>query len=227
LASLYGTIGALLAMHHVKVNHGRGQYIDVALYEAVFAVMESLVPEYTKFGFVRERSGASLPGISPSNTYLCLDGHYVVIAGNGDAIFRRLMNAIGRTDLADHPGLARNDGRVEHNDELDAAISNWTSCHTLEEVLQTLTAADVPSGRVYTAADIVADHHYRAREMIDRHVLPDGEPIDLPGIVPKLSDTPGQTRWIGPALGAHTEEVLAALGIGSNELQRLRSIGVT
>jgi crotonobetainyl-CoA:carnitine CoA-transferase CaiB-like acyl-CoA transferase len=226
LASLYGTIGALLAMHHVKVNQGRGQYIDVALYEAVFAVMESLVPEYTEFGFVRERSGASLPGISPSNTYLCMDGHYVVIAGNGDAIFRRLMNAIGRPDLADDPGLARNDGRVERNDELDAAISNWTSCHTLEEVLQTLTAADVPNGRVYTAADIVGDDHYRAREMIERHVLPDGEPIDIPGIVPKLSGTPGQTRWIGPALGAHTEEVLAALGIGSNDLQRLRSIGV-
>jgi crotonobetainyl-CoA:carnitine CoA-transferase CaiB-like acyl-CoA transferase len=225
LASLYGTIGGLLAMHHVKVNGGKGQYIDVALYEAVFAVMESLVPEYTEFGFIRERSGASLPGISPSNTYLCMDGQYVVIAGNGDAIFKRLMKAINRNDLANDPELARNDGRVRRNEELDAAISDWTSRSTLAVVLQALTAADVPSGRVYTAADIVGDAHYKAREMIERRTLPDGRPIDIPGIVPKLSETPGRTSWVGPALGAHTEEVLAALGMGGNEFQRLRSIG--
>lgn len=226
LASLYGTIGALLAMHHVKVNKGTGQFIDVALYEAVFAVMESLVPEYSEFGFVRERAGSSLPGISPSNTYRCGDGRYVVIAGNGDAIFKRLMNTIGRADLADDPELARNDGRVKQNEKLDAAISMWTAARSLDDALSVLEAADVPSGRVYTAADIVEDPHYRARDMIERHVLPDGKPIDLPGIVPKLSETPGQTMWVGPALGEHTEEVLASIGVIGDEFDQLRAAGV-
>ena len=226
LASLYGTIGALMAMHHLKANGGKGQFIDVALYEAVFAVMESLVPEYAAFGHVRERSGASLPGISPSNTYLCGDGRYIVIAGNGDAIFKRLMSAIGRDDLGNDPQLARNDGRVKQNDKLDAAIAQWTAQHGLEDVLHILEAAEVPCGRVYTAADIAQDSHYKAREMIQRHALPDGQAIDLPGIVPKLSETPGQTRWIGPQLGAHTEEVLASVGIDANAFEQLRSRGV-
>ncbi len=226
LASLYGTIGALVAMHHLKSQGGKGQFIDVALYESVFAVMESLIPEYSEFGFVRERTGASLPGISPSNTYLCADGHYVVIAGNGDAIFKRLMNAIGRDDLADDPELARNDGRVRQNDKLDKAIGDWTAQRPLKEALQILEAAQVPSGRVYTAADIAEDPHYAARGMVQRDTLPDGEPIDLPGIVPKLSATPGRTKWIGPALGAHTEEVLATLGIGAEEFSNLRADGV-
>jgi crotonobetainyl-CoA:carnitine CoA-transferase CaiB-like acyl-CoA transferase len=226
LASLYGTIGALMAMHHPKANGGKGQFIDVALYEAVFALMESLVPEYAAFGHVRERSGASLPGISPSNTYLCGDGRYVVIAGNGDAIVKRLMSAIGREDLGNDPKLARNDGRVEQNDRLDAAIGQWTARHGLEHVLQTLAAAEVPCGRVYTAADIAEDPHYRARDMIQRHALPDGQPIELPGIVPKLSETPGQMRWVGPPLGAHTQEVLASVGIDASAFERLRSRGV-
>ena len=226
LASLYGTIGALMAMHHLKANGGKGQFIDVALYEAVFAVMESLVPEYAAFGHVRERSGASLPGISPSNTYLCGDGRYIVIAGNGDAIFKRLMSAIGRDDLGNDPQLARNDGRVKQNDKLDAAIAEWTAQHGLEHVLQTLEAAEVPCGRVYTAADIAEDPHYKAREMIQRHALPDGQPIELPGIVPKLSETPGQTRWVGPQLGAHTQEVLASMGIDAKAFEQLRSRGV-
>ena len=226
LASLYGTIGALMAMHHLKAHGGKGQFIDVALYESVFAIMESLVPEYAAFGHVRERSGASLPGISPSNTYRCGDNAYVVIAGNGDAIFKRLMKAIGRTDLGDDPALAHNDGRVRRNDELDAAISAWTGKHSLAEVLAILEAAEVPAGRVYTAADIVDDPHYRARAMIERETLPDGQPIDLPGIVPKLSETPGRTRWVGPALGEHTEEVLATLGIAGADLQRLRAKGI-
>jgi len=226
LASLYGTIGALMAMHHLKANGGKGQFIDVALYEAVFAVMESLVPEYAAFGHVRERSGASLPGISPSNTYLCGDGRYIVIAGNGDAIFKRLMSAIGRDDLGNDAQLARNDGRVQQNDKLDAAIAQWTAQHGLEDVLRTLEAAEVPCGRVYTAADIAQDPHYKAREMIQRHALPDGQAIDLPGIVPKLSETPGQTRWVGPQLGAHTQEVLASVGIDAKAFEQLRSRGV-
>jgi crotonobetainyl-CoA:carnitine CoA-transferase CaiB-like acyl-CoA transferase len=226
LASLYGTIGALLAMHHLKVNGGSGQFIDVALYESVFAVMESLVPEFQMFGHVRERSGAALPGIAPSNTYLCADGLYVAIAGNGDGIFKRFMRAIGRDDLGRDPALGNNEGRVKQNQMLDEAISAWTAKHNLNQVLEILEAAAVPSGRVYTVADIMVDPHYQARDMIERHHLPQGEAIDLPGIVPKLSVTPGRTRWLGPKLGAHTEEVLASIGIGREEFERLRSSGI-
>lgn len=226
LASLYGALGALMAMHHLKVNGGKGQFIDVALYEAVFAVMESLIPEYSVQGNVRERSGSSLPGISPSNTYPCADGQYVIIAGNGDAIFKRLMRAIGRDDLGDDPDLEHNDGRVRQNDKLDAAIAAWTMQHDLEHVLVVLDKAAVPNGRVYTAEDISKDPHYKARNMIERFELPDGQPIDLPGIVPKLSETPGRTNWVGPKLGEHTDEVLASVGIGADELKRMRSFGI-
>ena len=226
LASLYGVIGALLAMYHLKANGGKGQYIDVALYEAVFGVMESLIPEFSYFGHLRERTGASLPGISPSNTYLCKDGRYVIIAGNGDGIFKRLMHAMGRADLAEDPKLARNDGRVQHNDMLDAAITQWTSQHDLDHVLRVLDEADVPSGRIYTAADIHKDPHYHARGMIESAKLPNGEPFDLPGIVPKLSATPGATKWIGPKLGEHTDEVLAAIGIGAERIAELRAQNV-
>lgn len=226
LASLYGTIGALMAMHHLKVNGGQGQYIDVALYEAVFAIMESLVPEYQMQGFVRERSGASMPGIAPTNTYRCGDGLYVAIAGNGDGIFRRFMQAIDRPDLAQDPALANNDGRAAQAQRLDDVISGWTGQHTLAEVLAVLEAASVPAGRIYTAADIATDPHYAARGMIEHHHLPDGQPIDLPGIVPKLSATPGETQWLGPALGEHTADVLASIGIDAAQLEQLRAQGV-
>lgn len=223
LASLYGALGVMMAMHHLKANGGKGQYIDVALYESVFAIMESLVPEFAQFGTVRERTGASLPGISPSNTYPCRDGRYVVIAGNGDGIFRRLMSAIGRPDLAEDPELAHNDGRVRRNAELDEVISAWTSSHDLDFVLETMEIAEVPSGKIYTAEDIYDDPHYRAREMIQRFSLPDGQAIDLPGIVPKLSETPGKTKWVGPSLGQHTGEILARYGIDEDEINRLRA----
>ncbi len=226
LASLYGVIGALLAMHHLKVNGGSGQYIDVALYEAVFGVMESLIPEFAESGFIRERSGASLPGISPSNTYLCQDGRYVIIAGNSDSIFRRLMRAIGRDDLADDPALAHNDGRVAQNDRLDDAISAWTGRHPLEQVLAVLQEAEVPSSRIYNAADIYADPQYQARDMIQTAHLPDGHAVDVPGIVPKLSETPGQTNWLGPELGQHTDEVLGAIGFGSDAIRAFREAGI-
>ncbi len=226
LASLYGTIGALVAMHHLKAGGGRGQFIDVALYESVLGVMESLIPEYAATGFVRGRSGASLPGIAPSNTYACRDGQYVVVAGNGDGIFRRLMAAIGRPDLAADPALAHNEGRAAQAAMLDEVIGGWTAQRDLPEVLALLEAAEVPSGRVYTAADIHADPHVRARGMIERHTLPDGAPIDLPGIVPKLSATPGRTRWVGPSLGEHTDAVLEGLGIDAAGRQALRSRGV-
>ncbi|MDH2432894.1 CaiB/BaiF CoA-transferase family protein [Pokkaliibacter sp. MBI-7] len=226
LASLYGVIGAMMAMHHLKVNGGKGQFIDVALYEAVFGVMESLIPEFSATGFIRERSGSSMPGISPSNTYLCADGSYVVIAGNGDSIFKRLMQAIGRADLADDPRLAKNDGRARYNDELDDAIGAWTGQHSLEQVLAALQQADVPCGKIYNAADIASDPHFAAREMIGHHTLEDGQAVDIPGIVPKLSATPGQTRWLGPTLGQHTEEVLASIGIDAARLADLKARGV-
>jgi len=226
LASLYGTIGALMAMHHLKVNGGQGQFIDVALYEAVFAIMESLVPEYQMQGFVRERSGASMPGIAPTNTYRCSDGLYVAIAGNGDGIFRRFMLAIDRPDLAQDPMLASNEGRAAQAQRLDEIISQWTGRHALAEVLTTLDAASVPAGRIYTAADIATDPHYQARGMIEHHELPDGQPIDLPGVVPKLSATPGATQWLGPTLGEHTAEVLASIGIDAQALEQLRSAGI-
>ncbi|MEO8408296.1 MAG: CaiB/BaiF CoA-transferase family protein [Oxalobacteraceae bacterium] len=226
LASLYGVIGALLAMHHLKVNGGKGQFIDIALYEAVFGVMESLIPEYGASGHVRERTGASLPGISPSSTYLCRDGLYVIIAGNGDSIFKRLMQAMGRNDLAADPALAHNEGRVQHNDSIDQAISDWTMQHDIDQVLTVLEAAAVPASRVFTAADIYQDPHYRARDMIQQFTLPDGSPIDLPGVVPKLSETPGQTRWVGPELGQHTAEILATLGRTPEQIAVLKQRGV-
>ncbi|HUN94265.1 MAG TPA: CaiB/BaiF CoA-transferase family protein [Burkholderiaceae bacterium] len=226
LASLYGVIGALLALHHHKVNGGRGQYVDVALYEAVFGVMESLIPEFSGFGHIRERTGASLPGIVPSSTYPCRGGAYVIIAGNSDGIFKRLMQAIGRPDLAEDPRFARNDLRAQHTELLDGAIAAWTTTQQLDDVIATLERAEVPCGRIYTAADIHADPHYRARGMIEPGMLPDGSHVDFPGIVPKLSETPGRTQWLGPRLGEHTTEVLASIGIGADELGELKSQGV-
>jgi formyl-CoA transferase len=226
LASLYGTIGALLALVHLRNHPGKGQFIDVALYEAVFSVMESLLPEYTSLGFVRERSGSSLPGISPSNTYRCTDGQFVAIAGNGDQIFVRLMSAIGRHDLARDPNLAHNDGRVQQNDRIDTAIAEWTSGRPIGEVLSAMGRAGVPAGRIYSASDIASDPHFLSRGMIEAHNLPGGGPVSLPGIVPKMSATPGATRWLGPELGQHTREVLARIGVSDSEYERLRAAGV-
>jgi formyl-CoA transferase len=224
LAALFGVIGALTAIHH-RAQSGKGQVIDVALYEAVFAMMESMLPEFGMGGFVRERTGASLPGIVPSNTYPCNDGKYVVIGANADSIFKRMMRAIGRPDLADDPSLATNDGRVKRTEELDRVIGEWTSLHSLDHVLDVLDKAEVPSGRIYSIADIVADMHYQARGMVERHKL-GGHDLLLPGIVPKLSDTPGATRWIGPRLGEHTADVLAGLGFKAEEIAGLRARGV-
>ena len=224
LAAMFGVIGALMAMHH-RTQSGRGQVVDVALYEAVFAMMESMLPEYGMGGFVRERSGAALPGIVPSNTYPCRDGKYVVIGANADSIFKRMMRAIGRPDLADDPALASNDGRVRRTEELDRVIGEWTARHGLDEVLDVLERAEVPSGRIYSIADIAADLHYQARGMIERHRLGNGELL-LPGMVPKLSETPGATRWIGPRLGEHTDQVLDALGYDAQQIAALRAKGV-
>jgi formyl-CoA transferase len=200
--------------------------VDVALYEAVFNMMESVLPEYDMFGYVRERSGASLPGIVPSNTYMTRDGKYVVIGANADSIFKRMMNAIGRSDLADDPSLAHNDGRVARTEEIEKVIGSWVAGHDLDRVLEVLEKADVPSGKIYDIADIVRDAHYAAREMIGSHRLKDGKSLKLPGIVPKLSATPGVTKWVGPALGEHTAEVLSALGYGVEQQRELKRRGV-
>ena len=226
LAALYGVIGALIALQQRQANGGKGQIVDVALYEAVFSMLESTLPEYAMTGYVRERSGGALPGITPSNTYRCKDGAWVVIGGNADSIFKRLMRAIGRDDLASDPSLADNAGRTARAAELDAAIEAWTSGLPLDEVLAKLQAAEVPGGRIYSIADIVQDAHYRAREMIEKARLPGGEEVLLPGIVPKLSATPGETRWLGPRLGEHTAEVLRELGYDEGMQRELRAKGV-
>jgi len=221
LASLHGVIGALLALVHLK-NGGGGQLIDVALYESVFNVMESLLPEYDADGFVRERAGSSLPGIAPSNLYPCRDGGYVLIAGNADALYRRLMTEIGREDLRDDPALARNDGRAAQAQRIDEAIAAWTINKTQNEVLAAMEKAEVPAGRIYSAADIAADPHYAARGMLVDTVAGDGEPLRQPGIVPKLSATPGAIQGSAPKLGEHTDEVLKELGFTSTKIEALR-----
>ncbi|MHA4975552.1 CaiB/BaiF CoA transferase family protein [Pseudomonas sp. DR208] len=226
LASLHGVIGALMSLLRVKTGQGDGQIVDVSLAESVFNLMESLVPEYDMLGHVRERSGGALPGIAPSNTYLTADGAYVVIAGNSDPIYKRLMHTIGRADLAEAPAFAHNDGRAAKSGLLDAAITHWTSSLPIEQVLSALEAAEVPAGRIYSVADIVSDPHYQAREMLLNAELPGGVSVKMPGIVPKLSETPGGVNWQGPTLGQHTDEILGSLGLAGADIQRLKTSGV-
>ncbi len=238
IASLHGAIGALMALRHRDVTGGRwngktgadcvagqGQVVDVALYEAVFNLMESLVPEYDQAGVVRERTGGSLPGIVPSNTYTTGDGENIVVAGNGDAIFKRLMKAIGRDDMANDPQLANNAGRVQRTDEIDGAIQAWCSGRDIDAALEILKAADVPVSKIYSVRDMLQDPQFLARQMFEQHLFRDGTPVKLPAVTPKLSETPGGTRWIGPALGEHTDEVLAGLGYSADEIGELRRSG--
>jgi formyl-CoA transferase len=227
LAALHGVIGVLLALYHRKASGsaGKGQVIDVALHEAVFNCMESLLPEYSAFGAVREPAGSALPGIAPSNAYRCADGA-VLIGGNGDSIYRRLMDLIGRPDLRDAPDLASNEGRAKRSEELDAAIGAWTAPRPLTEVLEGLTRARVPAGRIYTARDIAEDPHYRARGMIQRIATSEGYELDVPGVVPKLSATPGRLSTLAPALGSHTVAVLRELGISEATIAELEEKNV-
>ncbi len=230
VAALHGAMGAMMALRHRDATGGKtagqGQMVDVALYEAMFNMMESLVPEFDHAGVVRERTGGALPGIVPSNTYTTGDGENIVIAGNGDAIFKRLMLAMERDDLANDPGIARNDGRVPRTAEIDAAIQAWCSGQTVDSALEKLQAADVPVGKIYSVRDMMSDPQFLARHMFEQHQFADGTPIKMPAITPKMSATPGQTRWLGPTLGEHNEEVLAGLGYDGEAIALLRREGV-
>lgn len=225
IASLHGVIGALLALHHVKTGGG-GQVIDVALYESVFNCMESLLPEFDAQGYVRERSGSALPGIAPSNLYPCNDGNFVLIAGNADSLYSRLMSAIGREDLRDDPALARNDGRAAQMERIDQAIAEWTLRFSQTEVLEEMEKAEVPAGRIFSAADIATDPHFAARGMIQEIIAGDGEKLKVPGVIPKLSATPGAIRSAAPKLGEHTDEVLRDLGFSRKEISIFREMKI-
>lgn len=225
LASLHGVIGILMALHH-RQHSGQGQVVDVALYEAVFNCMESLLPEYSAFGAVRGPAGSALPGIAPTNAYRCSDGGYALVAGNGDSIFKRLMQCIGRPDLAQDPALAHNTGRVKRVDEIDAAIGQWTAQRSVDEALTALEQAQVPSGKIYTVADIASDPHYAARGMLERVQLKDGSDLSVPGFVPKLSLTPGGHRRNAPELGQDTDSVLTEIGLTAPQIAALRERGI-
>ena len=225
LAALHGVIGILLALQHRQAS-GQGQVVDVALYEAVFNCMESLLPEYSAFDAVRGPAGSALPGIAPTNAYRCNDGGYALIAGNGDSIFRRLMTLIGRDDLAGDAALADNAGRVARVAELDAAIGAWTAQRSVNDVLAALDGASVPAGRIYTVADIAADPHYAARGMLQQVQMDDGSRLTVPGIVPKLSVTPGSHRRNAPTLGQDTGEVLREIGLSNAQIAALRERGI-
>ena len=225
IAALWGVIGALMALRHREVNGGQGQVVDVALYEAVFAMMESMVPEFDVFGFIRERSGNIMPGITPSSIHTCADGKHIQIGANGDAIFQRFMRAIDRTDLADDPGLTDNAGRDRRRDEIYGVIDRWVASLPLAQVEAILKQAEVPASRIYSAEDMFKDPQFLAREMFLQARLPDGKPFRMPGIVPKLSDTPGAVEWTGPALGEHNQQVLSALGYSPEQIAELKSSG--
>ena len=225
LASLHGVIGILMALHERK-RSGQGQVIDVALYEAVFNCMESLLPEYSAFGAVRGPAGSALPGIAPTNAYACADGGYALVAGNGDSIFKRLMAEIGRDDLAQDPTLKDNTGRVTRVAEIDCVIGQWTAQHTVDEVLAALDRASVPAGRIYTVADIAQDPHYQAREMLQKVRMDDGSDLMVPGIVPKLSRTPGGHRRNAPGIGQDSDAVLSGMGLSAAQIQALRDQGI-
>ncbi len=225
IAALWGVIGALMALRHREVNGGSGQVVDVALYEAIFAMMESMVPEFDVFGFIRERTGNIMPGITPSSIHTTACGKHIQIGANGDAIFKRFMQAIGRQDLADDPQLAGNDGRDIRRDELYGVIDRWVGSLPLERVLSVLNQAEVPASRIFSAEDMFHDPQFLAREMLLSARLPDGKAFKMPGIVPKLSDTPGAVEWVGPTLGEHNQTVLLALGYSEAQIAELKRQG--
>jgi formyl-CoA transferase len=225
LASLHGVIGILLALQE-RHSSGKGQVIDIALYEAVFNCMESLLPEYSAFGEVRQAAGSALPGIAPSNAYQCADGGYVLVAGNGDSIFKRLMKAIGREDLGTDSQLENNDGRVKRVAELDQAIGEWAKTVSTDKALEILDAVAVPVGRIYTVADIANDPHYKARGNIETIQMHDGSKLDVPGVIPKLSRTPGSIKTLAPDIGENTDEILRSIGLNESQVASLKERGI-
>ncbi len=228
IASFHAVMGILMALYHrdrKDGGSGEGQVIDVALYESVFNCMESLLPEYSAFGAVREAAGSALPGIVPSNAYPCKDG-WILIGGNGDGIFKRLMKAIARDDYAASPDMANNEGRVKRVADIDGAITAWTKARDKKDALKILDEHDVPSGAIYSVADIAADPQYQARDMILNITTRDGYTVDVPGIVPKLSATPGGIRATAPRLGEDTEAVLKRAGVKAETIADLRAKGV-
>jgi formyl-CoA transferase len=225
LASLHGVIGILLALQE-RHHSSKGQVIDIALYEAVFNCMESLLPEYSAFGEVRQAAGSALPGIAPTNAYLCADGGYVLVAGNGDSIFKRLMTLIGRDDLGNDPQLATNEGRVKRVNELDQAIGSWAKTMNTTKALEMLDSVAVPAGRIYTVADIANDPHYKARGNIQTIRMQDGSQLDVPGVIPKLSRTPGSIKTLAPDIGEHTDAILNSIGLSDDQIKSLKERGV-
>ena len=226
IAGLHGALGVLLALYERDARGGEGQMIDVALYEAVFNLTESLLPEYHVFGAVRQPAGGALPGIAPSNAYPCSDGQYVLIAANGDSLFKRLMELIDRADLANDPDLARNDGRAKRAEEIDQIIGEWSKQRTLEGILSALQSIAVPAGRIYTAKDIAEDPHYRARGVIQTVESAGGLKVEMPGVVPKLSNNPGAIRHRAPTLGEHTDIILQSLGLSAEQIKALKEAGI-
>ena len=226
LAALHGVIGVLLALRNRETLQGSGQVIDVALHESVFNMMESMVAEYSVFNEVRQPAGSSLPGITPSNAYRCADGKYALIAGNGDSIFKRLMSLIGRDDIGQDPRFAHNDGRSAHAEFIDGVIGEWASQYPLDYVLEALSKERVPAGRIYDVQNIVEDPHFKARDMLLESQLEDGTPVILPGILPKLSETPGGVDRAAPTLGQDTEKVLKELGIQQEQLDVWKASGI-
>jgi len=240
LAGLFATIGALMALLHrerTRTNDGAaatqaaGQVVDVALYESIFAVMESLVPDYDAYGVIKQRTGSVLSGIAPTNIYPCQHNKWVVIGGNGDAIFKRLMQAIDRDDMGHDPRFAQNVGRWEHHEAIDAAIATWTQEHTIDDVMAVMLEAGVPAGPILDAADIGHDAQFAARQMLETHAVPvDGDApvaVRFPTVVPKLAGTPGGTRWLGPELGEHNDEIYrSVLDLSSQQIDQLQQMGV-
>lgn len=222
LAGLHAAFGALTAVYHRDVNGGTGQVVDVAIYESIFNMMESTLAEYDKLGVVRERLGAKLEGIVPTSTYPTKDGRFIIIGGNGDSIFKRLMNLIGRPDFASHPEMQDNAGRVGHEEAIDQAITDWTQTKTYDEAYANLVAAEVPTGPVYSIADILKDPQYIARGIFETVEIEPGDTVKIPAVLPQLSETPGGTEWIGPKLGEHNEEVYCGfLGMSRQEYAEL------
>jgi crotonobetainyl-CoA:carnitine CoA-transferase CaiB-like acyl-CoA transferase len=225
ISGIHAALGICIALLEQKKS-GSGQVVDVALYESMFNLMEAVIPEYDGAGVIREPSGSTVTGIVPTNTYRCQDGKFVVIGGNGDSIFQRLMIVAGYPDMASDPALASNLGRVEHEAEIDLALSNWCAINDSESILNSLNESKVPGGPIYNVEDMINDEHFNARELFETVEI-NGQPLKIPAILPKLTKTPGATRWPGPALGEHNEQILGELlGLSSEAIGELSDKGV-